>query len=312
MKILITGGSGVIGLNLASEYIQDLSQSEVEIFLIHQRPIPTFLLETIDPNARIQHLASLDELTKDIIFDLIVNCGGMSQPNLFTRLPELLVSSNINELVRLSDFLASNGTFVHMSTSEIYSGCPMRPCDENHRGTVESQNPRRIYMMTKEISELAIANEISSEQRLLNLRISLVFGKYFIPGDQRVLYSFVEQALRGEINSKGGLSNVRRYLYCSDLYRIIQDLIVKASPGVHTFNVGGQEKTSIKDLGLTIAEITGVVFNGSAEKSEGEIGAPDEVWVDTTRLFSLIGFRPLISLSDGLRQTIDWRKSVKV
>jgi dTDP-glucose 4,6-dehydratase len=308
MRILITGGSGVIGLNLTSDYINTYGLSN-EITSLHIREIPAMILSDVDPNLQVKHVTSLANIEIGSKFDLIINASGVSQPNLFTKDPERIVQSNINDALELFKFLDASGTFIQMSTSEIYSGCEDRPCSEEHRGKIDASNPRRIYMMTKEVSELALRNIASSEQTVLILRISLVFGKYYLPPDERVLYSFIEQSLRGVVVPKGGLENIRRYLNSSDLFSYVESLRKNLSAGFHVYNVGSEDRITIGELAAQVAKISGAKLQLESTRVS-QSGAPNEVWVDASKLLNTTGIFPKTDLEEGLRQVIDWRKQL--
>lgn len=308
MKILITGGSGVIGLNLISEFLKS-NENSYQIFTQHQREIPNELLEEIDGNSRVIHFRSLADIGSNLKFDLIVNASGVSQPNLFTVNTKELIRSNINQTLDLFTFLELDGTFIHMSTSEIYSGCEHRPCTEDHRGEIKANNPRRIYMMAKEISELALSTCLTSNQRVIVLRISLVYGKYYIPPDERVMYSFIEQSIEGAIKPRGGLNNIRRYLHVRDLFQYIKVLVDELPTGFHIFNIGGSEKVTIGELANLVAKISKskLVIEPGLESQKG---APGEVWVDTSKLQKIAVREPSIELEVGLTEVIEWRASL--
>ena len=308
MRVLITGASGVIGLNLISEFIEAYG-TNYQIFAQHTREIPPKILLEIDPNSQVIHVKNISDVVGELKFDLIINASGVSQPSLFVKDPESIVQSNINDPLVLFYSLATYGTFIQMSTSEIYSGCENRPCAEDHRGLIDGSNPRRIYMITKEISELALKNVASLQQTVLIMRVSLVYGKYYLPPDERVLYSFVEQALGGVINPKGGLNNIRRYLHSHDLFRYLQELREKLSGGFYIFNVGSEEKITIAELASLIAKLSDskLIFG---ENQISQSGAPNEVWVDTRKLQKFTNLQPTIALEEGLTKVIRWRKNL--
>lgn len=309
MRVLITGGSGVIGLNLVDQVMRDSRFEKAEIYLMHTRTIPFKALREIDPQQRCIHVRDIKELSLGRKFDLILNCSGVSQPKLFTSQPENLVFQNINQALALIETLSDEGKFVHMSTSEIYSGCQNRPCSEDHRGEIAASNPRRTYIMCKEISELALSSAFKVNQTLVILRLSLIFGKYYLPPDERVLYSFLEQSLRGTIAPRGGLDNIRRYLSASDLYRVIPRLLDNLNGGTSVYNIGGSKKITIKDLANRIAEITDCKLDFSRTIIEPD-GAPDEVWVNCDKIKKIVGSFEFTPIEETLREAFLWRSSL--
>lgn len=309
MRVLISGGSGVIGLNLADQIVKDSRFANAEMYLMHKRKIPASVSHEIDPYKRFIHVRGIEELLKHgITFDLILNCSGVGQPKIFTKQLESLVFQNINQSLALMEFLKDDGKFVHMSTSEIYSGCQNRPCSEDHRGEISSSNPRRVYMMCKEVSEAALSSALKIKQTLIILRLSLVFGKYYLPPDERVLYSFLEQSLTGKIAPRGGLNNVRRYLSAIDLYRLIPVLLENSCGGISVYNVGGSKKLTIETLATTIAQITKADIDLSQTLIEPD-GAPDDVWVNCDKIKSIVGSFEITPIEETLKEAILWRSS---
>ena len=67
MRVLITGASGVIGLNLISEFIEAYG-TNYQIFAQHTREIPPKILLEIDPNSQVIHVKNIWYCVWNVIY----------------------------------------------------------------------------------------------------------------------------------------------------------------------------------------------------------------------------------------------------
>jgi nucleoside-diphosphate-sugar epimerase len=88
-------------------------------------------------------------------------------------------------------------------------------------------------------------------------------------------------------------------IYIDDVIGLIEAAL--ELQGNHTVNVGGDEVVSIADLALLIGEAVG----REPMFEEGSSGATGDVVGDTARMHELFSLRPLVSLSDGIRRTVE-------
>jgi nucleoside-diphosphate-sugar epimerase len=308
-KVLIVGASGVIGLNLLKYYsLQNSVDYSFEVHALSKRKISEFSKSEFMLEQVIFH-ENL-ELLDDNYFNLIFNCGGPSQPAIFTTSPKLVIDANLLDIPKILMKLSTTGTFIQMGTSEIYSGCAERPCTEGHRGVISAHNPRRTYILSKEVAEIVLKNYISANQTCIALRVSLVYGPGASLDDTRVLYEFIRKGLSGEIVVEGSVAAMRRYLFINDFLEMLARLIAKSQSGFHTYNLGGEEAITIENLAKSIGKLTNAVLYFEPVEDNRSLGAPEEVWVSMDKFGDLIGPIELKSLGEGLGPTIEWTKKL--
>jgi len=308
IKVLITGASGLIGLNLMKFFDRNSNEAvRYEIHVLSIRQIPEYCVVEFGGES-VEYHRDIDEI--DETFDLIFNCSGPSQPAIFTQNPDLVIEANIIQISKLYALLSSEGKFIQMSSSEIYSGCELRPCTEDHLGVMASSNPRRLYVRSKELAEILLGNYRTANQLVLIARVSLVYGPGALLGDKRVLFEFINKALTGNLVVEGNTSAIRRYLYVEDFLIMLNSVLNKVSSGYQIVNFGGNEEITIGDLAKLIASLTGAELQSSLEIDNRSIGAPDEVWVSLEKFNSFeTNFEPR-KLREGLVPTISWSSNL--
>ncbi len=122
--------------------------------------------------------------------------------------------------------------------------------------------------------------------------------------DGRAIPHFIERALEDKyLPIFGDGTQTRSFLYVEDLIDgILRQVLVNDISGV-PINIGAGNETTILELAEKIIEI-------SDSKSELKFfplpeDDPQRRLPDTTRAWELLKWRPVISLDEGLRRTID-------
>jgi dTDP-glucose 4,6-dehydratase len=122
------------------------------------------------------------------------------------------------------------------------------------------------------------------------------------PHDGRAIPTFLRQALQDRpLTVFGDGSQTRSFCYVSDL---IAGIIALAESSYHQpVNIGNPDEYTLLQLAQTVIEVT-----GSASEIVYEALPTDDPQVrqpDTTLAHDLLGWRPEVSLRDGLARTID-------
>ena len=250
----------------------------------------------------------------DIIFlnalpkaDFIIHAAGYGQPGKFMDDQVKTLKLNTFSTFELLNKLKTNGKFLFLSTSELYSGLNNAPFNEKQIGNTNTDHPRSCYIEAKRCGE-AIVNayrKIGIEAK--SARLSLAYGPGTQKGDQRVLNSFIEKALKGNIHMMDDGKALRTYCYVSDAINIMWQILLTGKDAI--YNVGGKSKTSIKELAEIIASILNVKVI-SPKDSQTLEGAPENVYLDMTKVEKEFNKLKYISLKEGLLKTIEWQREL--
>lgn len=122
-------------------------------------------------------------------------------------------------------------------------------------------------------------------------------NSHVIPGLIRRFYE-AREAGAARVNIWGTGTALREFLHVDDMAEACVFLLEKYSDFEHV-NVGSQEELSIMDVARLVARITGFEGEICTDPSKPD-GTPRKL-MDSGRLFAM-GWRPRISLQDGLRQ----------
>jgi CDP-glucose 4,6-dehydratase len=112
---------------------------------------------------------------------------------------------------------------------------------------------------------------------------------------------------RPVIRSDGTLE--RDYLYVEDAveaYIAICDLVGSGAGVGEAFNAGSDQPRSV----LEVVELTCLVAGTGVQPDVRGTGAPageiPRQWVDSTKLRTMTGWEPRVTLEEGLRRTVEW------
>ncbi|HVU06295.1 MAG TPA: NAD-dependent epimerase/dehydratase family protein [Candidatus Paceibacterota bacterium] len=307
-SVLITGITGLVGTYFAAS----LKQAEANgiavkvIAVVHNAPDAYFkeLLpkgseiiagDLTDP-AFLQSLPSAD---------IVIHAAGYGQPGKFLSDPVKTLALNTLATSMLAEKVKTGGKFLFVSTSEIYSGSKNVPYKETDIGTTGPEHPRACYIEGKRSGE-AIADAYRAKGLDAKAaRLSLAYGPGTKKGDQRVLNSFIEKALNGEIAMMDSGAAKRTYCYVTDAVEMMWKILLSGKEFV--YNVGGESKTTIAELAAKIGGIAGApVKAGASAQALG--GAPEDVWLDLSKAKKEFSKTDFVGLDAGLARTIEWQR----
>jgi UDP-glucuronate decarboxylase len=121
--------------------------------------------------------------------------------------------------------------------------------------------------------------------------------------DGRAFCTFAVQALRGEpLTVHGDGSQTRSLCYVDDLIEGIWRLL--GSDLVGPVNLGNPEEVTILDLARTVARAAGV--EPRIELRPRPVDDPEVRRPDITRAVTELGWKPQVSLEEGVRRTVPW------
>ena len=308
-NILITGGTGLVGINIVNTlkyFNKHTAGDPIQISLTCKKKPTGYIADVLDDDNITTYITDLTQPGFSKNFpnaDFILYCAGYGQPGMFLQDKMKTISLNTSALIEISSKLNPAGTILYLSTSEIYSGCASIRHSEAEVGTTGPMHPRACYIESKRVGETII--EILNEKgfRGLSARLALAYGPGTRPGDQRVLNQFISKALEGHISMLDTGSASRTYGYISDILIMLLSLLIYGRSG--TYNVGGKSTTSIRELAQKISNITDATLTVPPFDNHMN-GAPTSVELDLTKIESEFDLPEYIALDEGLKRTVQW------
>lgn len=199
---------------------------------------------------------------------------------------------------------AKGARFVLASTSEVYGDPLVHPQPESYWGNVNPVGPRSVYDEAKRFGEaLTSAFRHSRGLDAAIVRIFNTYGPRMRPDDGRAIPTFLRQALTGEdLTVTGDGSQTRSICHVDDTVRGIVALALSDHPG--PVNIGSPYEISMADLAQLVIGLT-----GSPSRMRFIDRPEDDPRVrrpDTALAEDVLGWRPRISIEEGLRTTLEW------
>lgn len=306
MRILLTGGAGFIGSNVATalakrghqlDVVDNLSNGHVEF-------LPTSIFEndnffSLDFSS--QHI--LDRI-KDKRYDAVVHLAAVPRVSYSVDYPLETHEVNVSNTMRLIDSCRGNiKRFVFASSSSVYGGAEILP-------TVPSQTkaPKSPYALQKSIIEdyLQLYNTLY-EFDSVSLRFFNVFGPKQL-GDSpysTAVSAWVNAIMKGEsMRSDGDGTQSRDMCYVDNVVdACIRSLETEKNLNAVALNVACGDRTTNRE----ILEYLLKKFPGS--KYHDAPWRPGDVMhtqADVELTQEVLGYKPIVRFWEGLDKTIQW------
>jgi len=310
--ILITGATGLIGLNLIAAmifYKNTLKDKQITIYAVSHTKPEGFIGEFFTKNniniifGDITDYSFLKKLPKAHI---VMHCAGYGQPGKFMANKIKTIAINTTSTIELLGKIRKDGNFLFISSSEIYSG-NINEDEETYIGYTNTNHPRSCYIEGKRTGE-AIVNAAREEgMNAVSARLALAYGPGVKHDDVRVLNQLISKGLKGRIDLLDSGSAIRTYGYVSDIVIMLLNLIIKSK---HSFyNVGGESTLTIKGLAEKIGQKLNSKVFLPENLTSGIDGAPDHVELNLNRIKDEYGLTQFIDIDEGLKRTIEWIKN---
>ncbi|MCZ6704187.1 MAG: GDP-mannose 4,6-dehydratase, partial [Ignavibacteria bacterium] len=166
--------------------------------------------------------------------------------------------------------------------------------------------PRGVYDEAKRFAEaltMAYHRYHGVDTRIV--RIFNTYGPRMRPGDGRALPTFISQALRGEdITVFGDGSQTRSFCYVSDQIEGIYRLLI--SNESEPVNIGNPDEITVNQIAKEVISL--INSKSKIVYKDLPINDPKVRQPDITKAMEVLGWKPKVQRSDGLKITIDYIK----
>lgn len=303
MKIIVTGGCGLIGSHLCARLIKE-GHTVTCLDNLSTGNFRNFREISTHHNFCMVHHDICDN-TVYIEADQIYNLACPASPIHYQRDPIKTMMTNVIGSRNMLDLARHTGArILQASTSEIYGDPNVHPQTESYHGNVNPIGPRACYDEGKRAAEALFFDY--ARMYNVNIRIARIFntyGPHMAIDDGRVISNFIVAALLNKpIVIQGNGSHTRSFCHVSDT---VDALILLMNTKLHVppVNVGMPSETKIKSLAKLIKEITGSksTINFTAEATDD----PKMRCPNISLAKSVLGWEPKISLEQGLVSTVE-------
>lgn len=285
MKLLVTGGTGFIGSHL----VEMLAQKN-ELFCLIQdkdkaksRRNVEWVMQDLEDG--------LDEIQLPDRIDAIIH---LAQSRHYREFPEKIwdiFDVNVRSTLSLLEYGRKRKIqkFIYASSGGIY-GYSYEKFIET-----DATNPINFYLTSKYCSELLIGNYNPFFHTVV-LRFFFVYGR----GQKAMLIPrLIDNIKKGEPIIVYGKSGIRiNPIQVNDAIRAFQPSLETPVSGV--FNIAGDEVVSIKELSEKIGRLMGKAPVFVYEKNN----IPGDIIGDNSRMKSVLGVIPEISLNEGISELV--------
>ena len=324
MKLLVTGGAGFIGsavvrLAIARGHeVVNLDALTYAACLDNVASVagaPGYSFEQAD----IRDRAALDRVFATHTPDAVMHLAAESHVDRSIDGPGDFIETNItgtyNMLEAARKYWADQGKpegfrFHHISTDEVYGSLPADPKVLFTEDT--AYDPRSPYSASKASSDHLVRawNETYGLPVVLT-NCSNNYGPFHFP--EKLIPVIILNALAGKpLPIYGDGSTIRDWLYVEDHADALL-LVVQQGQIGRAYNIGGENERTNLELVQTLCAI----LDRKRPKPQGSYadqitfvtdrpGHDARYAIDPSRIRSELGWRPSVTVEEGLEKTVDW------
>ena len=307
-KLLVLGGTGFIGRNIARHFA-GLAEYEVYGTYCHSGPVSHPGIRMLYANLTVA--ADVDRVVEGM--DIVVHAAAVtSGAGDIINNPHYHIADTavMNALVLRAVFTANVRHVLVFSCAIIYQSSDGLLREQDFQagddlyphyfgagwGKIYLEKISQFYadQGRNKITVLRHSNNYGPYDKF-DLEKSHVFG---------ATMSKVLTAANGKVNVWGDGEEERDLLYISDLVSAVKLSIERQQAGFDLFNVGLGSTVTVNELVRKIIACSGRDLQIEHDRSKTSLQS--RFCLDCRRANEILGWRPQVSLDEGIRRTMDW------
>jgi dTDP-glucose 4,6-dehydratase len=313
MKLLVTGGAGFIGSNFIHYWIAHHPEDQVVNLdvLTYAGNVESLKDVVSNPNYSFVQGNICDRDVVDKVMqriDFVVHFAAESHVDRSIMEPETFVKTNVEGTLVLLQAAVKHGVkrFHHISTDEVFGSLQQGTSEKFSEKT--KYDPRSPYSASKAGSD----HLVRAFGETYNLPYSITncsnnYGPYMFP--EKLFPLVITNLLEDKkVPVYGDGLQVRDWLFVEDHCSAIEAVLLKGKP-METYCVGGLMKdvTNLEAVKM-ILSLMGK-DESSIEFVKDRPGHDVRYSVDWTKINQELGWKPSVTLEQGLQKTIEWYRT---
>jgi nucleoside-diphosphate-sugar epimerase len=301
-RVLVTGATGFIGGHL----VRRLVQEGALVHALVRRRSDGSAVEGLPSSVRTHELdltdeAALSACITEVKPEGVFHLAAVNQS--FGNVSSLsdLIAVNTEATLRLMELCKEEQLLFFVNTDTfVQVGAKSHPIRED-----DVLEPTELYGISRVPGTLC-ARMLGKSQALpyITLRVFTPYGPFVQKG--KIHYTLITKALLGEKITLTDPAVTRDFIYIDDLIDLylLAALRAKEYPG-EVFNAGTGQSTTLEALAGLVLAAAG--SKSSVEYVGGNVSYDAARWqADTSKVEELLGWRPSVSLVDGVERTVAW------
>lgn len=333
MKVLVTGAAGFIGFNVAKKLLErgddvvgfdnmndyyDPTLKQARLAVLKDTAAQTQQTFTFI-HANLADKAIVDQCFQDHQFDRVIHLAAQAGVRYSLENPLSYVESNLIGFTNIIEACryAKTPHLTYASTSSVYGANTTMPFSEKHG----VNNPVQFYAATKRANEL-MAHSYSHLFNLptTGLRFFTVYGPWGRP--DMALFKFTKNIIEDQpipVFNHG--NHTRDFTFISDIVEGVirsSDQIAQPDPNwdsknpdpstsyapFRIFNIGNNNPVKLIEYIHAIEKALGK--EAILELLPLQPGDVPDTFADSSALEQMVGYKPSVSVDDGVKQFVDW------
>jgi UDP-glucose 4-epimerase len=310
MKVLVTGGLGLIGHNVVARLQQredtvSIVDNQTTYGIIPREEVDYLIgerLKKLAPCAQyhdyIENADRMENVVAAETPDVIIHCASFPRQKVVNANPGYAADVMMRGLINLLESAKKHKVrrFVYLSSSMVYGDFTDQVLED------DVCSPQGQYGIMKLAGEWLVKDYARrTGMEYVILRPSAVYGPLDV--EDRVVAKFMLAAMRGDVLKVNGAGETLDFTYVDDAADGVVAAATRIMSANKTYNITKSHSVSLLEAAEMIVKIVG---KGTIECRDKDADFPSRGALNIDRARTILGFDPKVDVEEGFQKYYEW------